>query len=144
MTQPANRDVVERYMKAFPRDFDTLAQLRHPDYVEDWPQSGERIRGHENYVKVHEAYPGGLPTAETERIVGSEDRWAASPSFTLVRIQGEGDTYTVEGRMQYPAGDLTHLVAILQLKDGKVFRVTNYFADPFTPPPWRSEWVERM
>ncbi len=104
MVEPSIREIVERYMAAFPADFEALGQLRHPDYVEDWPQSGERIRGHQGYVRVHKEYPGGLPQAETERIVGSEDRWAASPSFTVVRINGEGDTFTVEGRLTYTDG----------------------------------------
>ena len=139
-----NRRVVEHYMGAFPSDFDTLERLRDPGYVEDWPQSGERIRGHENYRKVHEAYPGGLPTAETRRIVGAEDRVVMSPSFTIVRISGAGDVYTVEGTLSYPEGITTHLVAILELHDGRVVRATHYFADPFDPPEWRADWVERI
>lgn len=144
MGESSKRDLVERYMKAFPMDFDALGALRHPDYVEDWPQSGERIRGHENYVRVHEAYPGGLPEAETRRIVGSEDQWVTSPSFTVVRISGAGDAYTVEGTLRYPTGTSTHIVAILRLRDGKVAEATHYFADPFQAPDWRTEWVERI
>jgi hypothetical protein len=142
VSESTNRQVVERYMKAFPTDFIALGELRHPDYVEDWPQSGERIRGHDNYVRIHQRYPGGLPEAETRRIVGSEDRWAASPSYTLVRINGAGDTYTVEGALAYSTGQSVHLVAILELRDGKVAKVTHYFADPFEAPDWRAEWVE--
>ena len=61
MSDQGNRAVVERYAAALPSDFATLASLRHPDFVEEWPQSGERIRGHANYQKIHENYPGGLP-----------------------------------------------------------------------------------
>ena len=61
MSDQGNRTVVERYAAALPSDFATLASLRHPDFVEEWPQSGERIRGHANYQKIHENYPGGLP-----------------------------------------------------------------------------------
>jgi len=35
-------------------------------------------------------------------------------------------------------------VAVLELKDGKVWRDTRYFAEPFEAPEWRSQWVERM
>ncbi len=97
MPELSNRVTVERYIAAWPDDFDALGKLRDPEYVEDWPQSGERIRGHAGYVRVHEAYPGGLPEAKTVRVIGTADRWVASPSFTLVRIQGEGDAFTVEG-----------------------------------------------
>ena len=144
MPELSNRELVERYTSAWPDDFDTLSELRHAEYVEDWPQSGERIRGHAGYVRVHEAYPGGLPHAETVRVIGTEDRWVASPSFTLVRIQGEGDAFTVEGKLTYPDGSSTLLVAILQFRDGKVIRGTHYFADPFDPPEWRAGLVERI
>ena len=142
VSEVSNRAIVERYMKAFPADFEVLGELRHPEYVEDWPQSGERIRGHERYVTIHQQYPGGLPEAETRRVVGSEDRWVQSPSFTLVRINGQGDSYTVEGTLAYPSGTSTHLVAILELRGGQVAKVTHYFADPFEGPDWRAEWVE--
>jgi hypothetical protein len=143
MGDDGNRRVVERYMEALPSDFDTLAELRDPGYTEIWPQSGERILGHENYRKIHEAYPGGLPTTEIRRIMGSEDRVVQSPMFTLVRISGAGDVYTVEGTLTYPGDRTTNLVAILELRDGKVARATQYFADPFEAPEWRAQWVER-
>jgi hypothetical protein len=28
--------------------------------------------------------------------------------------------------------------------DGKIVRQTDYFANPFEAPAWRSKWVERM
>ena len=37
-----------------------------------------------------------------------------------------------------------HGVAILELKDGKVWRDTRYFADRFEAPESRAHWVERM
>ena len=43
----STREVVERYMRAMPGDLATLAELRHPDFVQEFPQSGEVIRGHE-------------------------------------------------------------------------------------------------
>jgi hypothetical protein len=67
-----NRSIVERYAQALPSDYASLAGLRHPDFVEDWPQSGERIRGHANYQAIHENYPGGLPDLKPRRILGSE------------------------------------------------------------------------
>src|SRR5919198_2124815 len=69
-----NREIVERYFAAYPSDWETMGELRHPDFVEDWPQSGERIVGHENYRAIHENYPGGTPGSEIDRIVGTEDR----------------------------------------------------------------------
>jgi hypothetical protein len=35
-------------------------------------------------------------------------------------------------------------VSIMEFQAGKVVRETQYFADPFDPPVWRTQWVERM
>lgn len=143
MSGEGNRAVVERYVKAWPGRFDTLGELRHQDFVEEWPQSRELVRGHEAYRKIHENYPGGLPAAETNRIIGSEDRLVLSPSFTPVRVQGAGDFFTIEGVNTYPDGAVYYTVATLELRDGKVWRQRTYFGQPFDAPEWRSAWVER-
>ena len=46
--------------------------------------------------------------------------------------------------MDYGGGQLSHGVAILELKDGKVWRDIRYFAELFDAPGWRSHLVERM
>jgi hypothetical protein len=33
-------------------------------------------------------------------------------------------------------------VSIVEFDGGKVARENLYFADPFEPPEWRSQWVE--
>jgi hypothetical protein len=49
-------------------------ELRHPDYVMEMPQSGERIRGRDNMRAFQEAYPNP-PTIQPRRVVGSGDVW---------------------------------------------------------------------
>lgn len=61
MSEQENRNTLERYFRAFGRhDLDTIDALLHDDYVEEYPQSGERIRGKQNARTVAENYPGGL------------------------------------------------------------------------------------
>jgi hypothetical protein len=138
-----NRSIVERYMDAWPGDFDTLGTLRHPDFMEEWPQSGERILGHEAYRKIHENYPGGIPAVEPKRIIGSEDRLVLGPGSIPIRVEGRGDLYTIEAVNKYPSGETYYVVVILELRDGKVWRQKTYYAPPFDPPEWRAEWVTR-
>ena len=81
------------------------------------------------------------------RVTGSEDRWILSPGFagfTPTRIVGNGDTFTVESMGTYPGGESYHVIAIVELRDGLVFRVRTYFAAPFEAPEWRAQWVEPM
>ena len=144
MPEQSNRAIVERYARALPSDFATLAALRHPDFVEDWPQSGERIRGHANYQAIHENYPGGLPDLKPRRILGSEDRWVVTPTFTPLRIVGTGDVYVIHSAGAYAGGDTVQAVVIVELRDGKISKQTTFFAQPFEAPAWRARWVERM
>jgi hypothetical protein len=34
--------------------------------------------------------------------------------------------------------------SIVELKDGKMWRDTRYYAERFEVPEWRARWVERM
>lgn len=139
----SNREIVERYANAWPNDYEEMAKLRHPDFVEDWPQTKERIIGHEAYQKIHENYPGGLPKAEAKRIIGTEDRLVLSPSFIPIRVAGEGDLFTLECVNTYPDGNTYYVTAILELQDQKVRRQRTYFGPAFEAPEWRAQWVER-
>jgi hypothetical protein len=50
----------------------------------------------------------------------------------------------VESVIDYGGGQVMHGVAIVELKDGKMWRDTRYFAEPFEAPEWRAHLVERM
>jgi ketosteroid isomerase-like protein len=145
MKEPEGRAIVERFMRAIPRDFAALRELLHPDYVGEYPQSGEVIRGYDNLRAANERYAG--VQTQTRRVTGSEDRWILTPgfpSFTPTRIVGAGDTFTVEALATYPDGATYNVVTILELRDGKIFRGRTYFASPFEAPEWRAPWVERI
>src|SRR2546425_5423209 len=104
MGEPTNREIVERYLAAMPGDQETLRSLRHERFQEDWPQTGERIPSADQAAEIHTHYPGGLPTGGVERIVGSEDRWVMTPSYTVLRVNGTGDVYTALLRARYADG----------------------------------------
>jgi len=36
------------------------------------------------------------------------------------------------------------VVAIIEFRDGKLWRDTRWFGDPLGAPAWRAQWVERM
>lgn len=36
------------------------------------------------------------------------------------------------------------VVSFFELRDGLIWRITEYWPDPFEGPAWRSEWVERL
>jgi ketosteroid isomerase-like protein len=145
VTEKSNREVVERYAKALvDHDYDAMDQLRHADYVCEYPQSGERIRGTAHVRAIMENYPS-RPDITTGAVIGSEDVWVPTPVGTLLKIMGTGDVYTTLARFMYPGDSRPwHLATVIELRDGKVVKETTIFGAAFDPPEWRARWVERM
>ncbi len=140
------REVFERYVEVLNRqDWGELDNLLHADYVEEYPQSGERIRGIANIKALMSNYPGAEAIAGNVAnvdVVGGEAEWLVTPAFTVVRVEGSGDVFTGVARSRYPDGSLWHVVALLKMRDGKIWRSTTFFAQAFPAPEWRSQWVE--
>jgi SnoaL-like protein len=114
-------------VEAFARAFQEMSS---EDVVQEWPQSGERIRGRENVAAVAQNYPAGSGT---------------SPISTLRRVLKPGEAWVIEGTIDYGDGVPVSLVSIIEVgDDGKIARQTDYFANPFEAPAWRSKWVEKM
>lgn len=147
MAELTNREVVERFIEAMNvADFARAEQFLAPDFVEDYPQSGERIRGAANRRAVIENYPGRTDhefvPGKRGALIG-DDQWVLTPTMTLVRMQGSGERFTATGQINYPNGETWHLVQLIELRSGKIAKVTTYFAAPFEPAPYRAAYVER-
>lgn len=144
MNEAGAREVFEAYVQAANvRDVVALERLVAPDFEDTYPQSGERVRGFANLRNIIQEYPGGFTGGGVDRVVGAEDRWVATPTFALLRIEGSGDTFTGVSRGRYPDGSEWFILNIGQVRDGRVWRVQTFFAQTFEPPAWRSAWVER-
>ncbi len=111
------------------RATDVLAANASEEFVVEWPQSGERIRGIENYRRINEQYGAATGT---------------SPRVTFRRVRRCGDTIIGEGTIDYGDGTPVSLVSLTEWADGKIVRETEYFANPFEAPEWRRPYVERM
>jgi hypothetical protein len=146
MAQLSNEEVVNRYLDAHRhRDVDTLGKLRSKDWYQDWPQSNERVRGHENDIAVMRSWPGGEPVpGEGGRVIGSEDRWVVTPSMTYQRVVGSGDYWWFEGTGIYPDGSTWFTTAVVEVHDGQVHHETWYFGPKLEAPEWRAPWVEQI
>lgn len=143
MAPKTNREVVQRFVDALvARDLDAQAEVCADDMVSELPQSGERFRGWANIRAMAENYPGGLPKDLTGKVVGSEDKWVVGPSFNIVRIEGTGDVYTLIGSATYPDGITWQMMALVELRSGKIAKTTELYGAPFEAPEWRSKWAE--
>lgn len=91
----------------------------------DYPQSGERILGRSNLQALRSHHPGKPSGFNVKRMIGRGDLWITE--YTI----------TYQGRPSYT-------VSIMEFRSGKVVGETQYFADPFEAPTWRSQWVQQI
>ena len=54
------------------------------------------------------------------------------------------DLWIIEGVNHYGEEQVFTVVVIFELRDGKIWRDTRYYAKPFEAPQWRAQLVERM
>jgi len=95
-----------------------------PDAILDYPQSGERFQGRTTIARQRGVHP-------------------ADRHFTVLRICGAGDLWVSECVITYD-GAPTYSVSIMEFADEKVVHETQYFADPFQAPAWRTTLAEPM
>jgi len=105
-------------------DFETEHLIYHEDAVLEYPQSGERTRGRRN-------------------IQGQRASQPSKKRFAIRRIIGGGDLWVTEFILTYDDKP-SYTVSIMEFRDDRVARETQYFADPFEAPASRAQWVERM
>jgi SnoaL-like domain len=94
------------------------------DAVRQWPQSGEAIRGREQIAAVESHFVGLR--------LGVGRRYAC------------GDTVVVEWSTDYGDGRAYRNVSIAELRGGQAVKVTDYWGEPFSPPPWREPFADPL
>ncbi|HSL12311.1 MAG TPA: nuclear transport factor 2 family protein [Actinomycetota bacterium] len=120
-------DAVVRYWEALERkDLEGATAFLDERFVEDWPQSGERIVGVPNWLRMATQHP-------------------TFPDVTVTRITGHDDFWAVEADFRYPGTEGTWRVCALnELSDGRIARIVEYFGAPFEAADWRKDLVQRI
>ncbi len=121
---PATAVVEQFWSLMATNDFAAVGAVLADDYVLDWPQSSERIRGRENFAAMNAAYP-------------SAGRW----QFTVNRIVGGGgqavsDVTVTDGRRR------DRSIAFFSVADGRILRQVEFWPDPYPAPEHRRPFVE--
>ena len=107
-------------------NFADAGEFLHDDYILEWPQSGERIRGRLNFIAINKNYP-------------AHGRW----EFTVHRIVEEGDQ--VVSDVEVTDGVIQgRVITFSTVRDGKILQQIEFWPDPFEAPAWRANWVERI
>jgi ketosteroid isomerase-like protein len=121
-----NKQILENFWATMKtNDFYAVAELLHDDYILEWPQSGERIRGRDNFAALNTYYP-------------AEGKW----QFTVNQIIGEDDLIVTD--VTVTDGSRTdRAITFSTVRDGKILKQIEFWPEPFEAPAWRAQWVER-
>jgi hypothetical protein len=107
-------------------DFQSVAAVLSSEFVLEWPQSKERIRGAERFTRMNQEYPArGLWKFTVNRIVGNESE-AVSDVIVSDGVQ--------EGRA----------VSFFTVAEGKVTRIVEFWPEPYAAALNRAHLVEVM
>lgn len=123
---PAGDIVREFWRLMASNDFDSVAAVLAEDFVLDWPQSGERIRGPRSFCRMNTEYPTqGVWTFEVQRLL----------------VQGDAvvtDVVVTDGVQNGRA------ISFFTLSGGKIARIVEFWPDPFEAPAHRAHLVEAI
>lgn len=121
------RRLVEQYWQMMnTNNWQAVGALLHDEYVLDWPQSGERIRGRANFAAVNANYPAAGPWRFTVHYLIADEHRAAS------------EVTVIAPSIRTPA------LSFFEVRDGKIWHMREYWPEPFVAATWRAAWVEHM
>lgn len=122
-----SKQVVETFWQVMEgNDFYAAARLLHEEYILDWPQSGERVRGAENFAKLNTSYP-------------AQGKWR----FVVNSIVADGETVVTD--VSVTDGVVQdRVIAFSIIRDEKIWKQVEFWPEPFEAPNWRAQWVERF
>lgn len=118
-------EVVKKYWSLMQsNDFQSVGQVLSDDFVLEWPQSGERIRGRENFAAMNAEYP-------------AHGRWR----FTINRLIGD-DVQAVTDVSLTDGVQVARAISFFSIADGKVQKMIEFWPDPFPAEENRTHLVE--
>jgi GNAT superfamily N-acetyltransferase/ketosteroid isomerase-like protein len=107
-------------------DFTAVGAVLAPEFVLEWPQSRERIRGAANFAQMNAEYPAKGP-------------WR----FMLSRAVANGSEVVTD--VSVTDGDvLGRAVSFFTVERGRITRIVEFWPEPYPAPANRAHLVERM
>ena len=107
-------------------DFSAVQAVLADEFVLEWPQSRERIRGAHNFVRMNAEYPAHGP-------------W----SFQVNRLLMSGNEVVTQVSVT-DGVQRAEPISFFTVEQDKIVRLVEYWPDPTEPMPNRSHLVERM
>jgi hypothetical protein len=102
-------------------DRDVAHEIYHDDAVLEFPQSGERFEGVENFKTWRTAYP-------------------VQVDFEIRGVRGRDDFWVGEISIRYDGGPWNYGVSIMEFRGDRIAHETIYFCEAWEAPDWRKPW----
>jgi ketosteroid isomerase-like protein len=107
-------------------DFHSVKAVLAPQFVLEWPQSKERIRGGENFARMNAEYPT-----------------SGRREFRINRLVASGNTVVTQVSVTDGAQS-AEPISFFTVSEGKVTHLLEYWPEPFAAPENRSHLTEPM
>lgn len=132
MSTPSPLEVVHEFWRLMAtNDFYSVAAVLAPDFVLDWPQSNERIRGAEHFAQMNAEYPAHGPWVfKLNRLV------CGTPAGDVA--EAVSDVSVTDGVQHARA------ISFFTIIDGKITHLVEFWPEPFPAPANRQHLVEPL
>jgi hypothetical protein len=118
---PKLRALVERYFELSSKDENLAHDIYREDAVLEFPQSGERFEGVDNFKEWRRQYP-------------------ADVDYHIRRITSGDELVVAEVSVSYDESPWMFGISILEFRGDKVTRERIYVMDGWEAPQWRAPW----
>ena len=126
MTTSASNTVSQFWRLMASNDFQSVTKVLSPEFLLEWPQSGEIIRGPERFALMNSEYP-------------SNGYW----SFTMHRMV-VADREVVTDVTVSDGVQTARAISFFTVEEGLITRLREFWPEPYEPPANRAHLVEPL
>jgi hypothetical protein len=125
MGNPTAQEVVREFWRLMAtNDFHSVGAVLAPEFILEWPQSKERIRGAESFARMNEEYPAyGVWRFTVNHIVGAD-------------AEAVSDVAVTDGVQTARA------ISFFVVSAGKISRIVEFWPASYAAPANRAHLVE--
>lgn len=123
-TSDNNKNLVKQLWSFFSdQKWKKSKDLFHSEFMAEWPQSKERFVGVDSFIDMNAAYPGNHKI-EILQLVSTENTVVSS-------VYIHADT-----------GQKAFATSFFEIKDNKIWKLTEFWGEPYTAPEWRRQYSQ--
>ena len=127
MTNPTAADIARDFCRLMAsNDFSSEAAVLAPEFLLEWPQSRERIRGPERFALLNHEYPAHGP-------------W----QFTINHLVG-GVSEVVSDVTVTDGVQNARAISFFTVVNDKIIRLVEFWPEPYAAPATRAHLVEAI